>query len=85
MLVTAEGHTRVPAHVIQALDTTSCGDSYCAGLIAALDRGRPLLEACRFASAVAALVASGVGTLGRLQGFEHADAFRQNAPLREVA
>lgn len=83
--ITSEGCTRVPAHLIEPLDTTSCGDSYCAGLIAALDRGRPLLEACRFASAVAALVASGLGTLGRLQGFEHTDAFRQNTPLREVA
>jgi sugar/nucleoside kinase (ribokinase family) len=85
LLVTPEGHTRVPAHAIEPVDTTSCGDSYCAGLIAALDRGRSVLEACRFASAVAALVASGLGTLGRLQGFEHADAFRHNTPLREVA
>jgi sugar/nucleoside kinase (ribokinase family) len=84
VLVAREGCTRVPAHVIEPVDTTSCGDSYCAGLIAALDRGRPLLEACRFASAVAALVASGVGTLGLLRGFEHADEFRQSTPLREV-
>ena len=84
VLVARDGCTRIPAHAIEPVDTTSCGDSYCAGLIAALDRGRPLLEACRFASAVAALVASGVGTLGLLQGFEHADEFRQRTPLREV-
>ena len=84
LLVTREGYARVPAHAIEPLDTTSCGDSYCAGLVAALDRGRPVLEACRFAAAVAALVASGLGTLGLLEGFEQADAFRQRTPLREV-
>jgi sugar/nucleoside kinase (ribokinase family) len=84
LLIEREGCTRVPAHAIEPLDTTSCGDSYCAGLIAALNRGRPVLEACRFASAVAALVASGLGTLGLLEGFEQADEFRRKTPLREV-
>jgi sugar/nucleoside kinase (ribokinase family) len=59
----------VPAHAIQPVDTTSCGDSYCAGFIAALARGWPPLEACRFATATAALVASGLGTLGKLESF----------------
>lgn len=84
LLVARDGCARVPAHSIEPCDTTSCGDSYCAGLVAALDRGRPVLEACRFASAVAALVASGLGTLGLLEGFEQADAFRLNTPVREV-
>lgn len=85
LLVTREGSARVPAHAIEPLDTTSCGDSFCAGLVAALDRGRPALEACRFAAAVAALVAGGLGTLGLLEGFEQADDFRRRTPLREVA
>jgi sugar/nucleoside kinase (ribokinase family) len=59
----------VPAHVIEPIDTTSCGDSYCAGFIAALSRGWPPLEACRFATATAALVAQGLGTLGKLESF----------------
>lgn len=84
LLVEREGCARVPAHAIEPLDTTSCGDSYCAGLVAALDRGRPVLEACRFASAVAALVAGGLGTLGLLEGFEQADGFRQSTSVREV-
>ena len=85
LLVTREGYERVPAHAIEPLDTTSCGDSFCAGLVAALDRGRTVLESCRFAAAVAALVASGLGTLGLLEGFEQADDFRHRTPLREVA
>jgi sugar/nucleoside kinase (ribokinase family) len=84
LIVEREGCTRVPAHAIEPVDTTSCGDSYCAGLVAALDQGRSVVESCRFASAVAALVASGLGTLGLLEGFEQADAFRQNTPVREV-
>jgi sugar/nucleoside kinase (ribokinase family) len=60
---------RLPAHAIRPIDTTSCGDSYCAGFIAALAQGWPPLEACRFATATAALVAQGLGTLGKLESF----------------
>ncbi|MBV8684598.1 MAG: carbohydrate kinase family protein [Caulobacteraceae bacterium] len=68
---------RLPAYAIEPADTTSCGDSYCAGFISALGRGWTPLEACRFATATAALVALGLGTLGKLQGFEEtAEAMR---------
>ncbi|WP_296595880.1 carbohydrate kinase family protein [Phenylobacterium sp.] len=60
----------VPAFAVDAVDTTSCGDSFCAGFIAALDRGWGPLEACRFAAMVAGLVAEGVGTLGALASFD---------------
>ena len=85
VIVAREGETRLPAHDIAVVDTTSCGDSYCAGFIAALDRGRSVVEAGRFAGAVAALVAQGLGTLGTLEGFDAADRFMQTAPLRELA
>jgi sugar/nucleoside kinase (ribokinase family) len=62
--------TTLPAYAIKPVDTTSCGDSYCAGFIAALDRGWPPLEAARFATATAALVAQGLATLGKLESFE---------------
>lgn len=78
------GETRriVPAHAIQPLDTTSCGDSYCAGFIAALSHGWPPLDACRFATATAALVAQGLGTLGKLQGFAETEAVMRAAAAR---
>jgi sugar/nucleoside kinase (ribokinase family) len=70
----------VPAHAIQPIDTTSCGDSYCAGFIAALARGWPPLDACRFATATAALVAQGLGTLGQLESFAETErAMRETA------
>ncbi len=73
----------VPAHAIDPVDTTSCGNSYCAGFIAALARGWPPLEALRFATATAALVAQGLGTLGRLESFAATEAFMREAALAE--
>lgn len=75
----------VPAHAIQPIDTTSCGDSYCAGFIAALAQGWPPLEACRFATATAALVAQGLGTLGKLESFAATEQAMRRAALAEGA
>jgi sugar/nucleoside kinase (ribokinase family) len=85
LIAARDGETRLPAHDIAVVDTTSCGDSYCAGFIAALDRGRSPVEAARFGGAVAALVAQGLGTLGALESFDAADAFMRTAPLRPAA
>ena len=74
VLISGDGWVRLPAHPITPVDTTSCGDSYCAGVIAGLDRGWALEEACRLAGAVSARVAQGLGTLGALTGFEDAYA-----------
>jgi sugar/nucleoside kinase (ribokinase family) len=84
VIITGEGETRSPAHDITVVDTTSCGDSYCAGFIAALDRGWPTHEAARLATAVAALVAQGLGTLGILENFDAAERFMRAGPLRKV-
>jgi len=73
----------VPAHVIRPVDTTSCGDSYCAGFIAALSRGWPPLEACRFATATAALVAQGLGTLGKLESFADTERLMSEAAVAD--
>lgn len=75
----------LPAYAIQPVDTTSCGDSYCAGFIAALDRGWPPLEAARFATATAALVAQGLATLGKLESFEATESTMRQMTLSEAA
>jgi sugar/nucleoside kinase (ribokinase family) len=78
--------TALPAFAITPVDTTSCGDSYCAGFIAALDRGWAPTEAARFATATAALVAQGLATLGRLESFDATvAAMRQMTPIQETA
>lgn len=85
-VVVFEGvRTTLPAYAIKPVDTTSCGDSYCAGFIAALDRGWPPLEAARFATATAALVAQGLATLGKLESFEATEAAMRQMTLSEAA
>jgi sugar/nucleoside kinase (ribokinase family) len=79
----AEEALNIPAHAIQPIDTTSCGDSYCAGFIAALAQGWPPLAACRFATATAALVAQGLGTLGKLESFAATEAAMRGMALAE--
>jgi sugar/nucleoside kinase (ribokinase family) len=73
----------LPAYAITPVDTTSCGDSYCAGFIAGLDRGLSPLDACRFATAVAALVAQGLATLGKLESYEGVLAAMKTMTLKD--
>ena len=75
----------LPAHAITPVDTTSCGDSYCAGFIAALLKGYSPVEAARFATTTASLVARGLGTLGILENFDATLAAMTTTPLNEVA
>jgi sugar/nucleoside kinase (ribokinase family) len=64
----------IPAVKIeQVVDTTSCGDSFCAAFIAATLRARPWHAALEFACAAASLVARGPATLGALTSFEQVD------------
>ncbi|MBS1183835.1 MAG: PfkB domain protein [Proteobacteria bacterium] len=61
--LTADGRSfRTPAFKVAVSDTTGCGDAYCGGFIAGLAKGLGLDEACRLASATAALVATGLGS-----------------------
>jgi sugar/nucleoside kinase (ribokinase family) len=84
LLAGVSGVERIPAHEISPKDTTSCGDSYCAGFIAARLRGLDERAACRLATAVAALVAQGPATSGKLQSYEQADALMRTHPLNHV-
>ena len=84
-IVLPSGRFTLPAHRITPIDTTSCGDSYCAGFIAALNRGWEPLEACRFATATAAQVAQALATLGKLESFEATEAAMTAARTAESA
>lgn len=59
--VTAEGVLHLPAHRVEAIDTTGAGDAWCGVLAAALDRGMPLEAAIRRASAAGALACTKAG------------------------
>ncbi|WP_408585994.1 carbohydrate kinase family protein [Novosphingobium sp.] len=70
LLVRPDAQIHMPALPITPVDTTSCGDSLCAGFHAARLRGLGDEAALRFAVATAAQVALGVGTLGLLESYE---------------
>lgn len=69
----------VPAFAINPVDTTSCGDAFCAGFIVARIKGLEADDCIHFAAAVAAHVALGVGTLGKLGSFEDCLSFTKTA------
>jgi sugar/nucleoside kinase (ribokinase family) len=62
------GITRVPALGVPVVDTTGCGDAYCAGFIAGLIDGREVAGAARLGTALAARVAGGLGSDAGLDG-----------------
>ena len=70
ILIDKDRELRVPAIPITPVDTTTCGDSFCAGFHAARLRGFEDEKCLRFATATAAQVAMGIGTLGKLGDFE---------------
>lgn len=81
LLVLPDRQVHAAAHRIVPVDTTSCGDSLCAGFLAARRRGMEVDAALRFAVATAAQVALGVGTLGRLASFDATLAFMRDTPM----
>ena len=70
LVATAEGVHRLPAVPVKVVDTTGCGDAYCAGFITGLVRDRGVLESARWGTAAAATVAQGLGSDARLTGLD---------------
>ncbi len=73
----------LPAHDIEVVDTTGCGDSFTAGLITGLSKGWSLVESARFANTVAAHVACGLGSQGILKNFDTTLKAMHAWPLKE--
>ncbi|CAH2772543.1 MAG: Ribokinase-like protein [uncultured Caballeronia sp.] len=73
----------LPAFDIRVSDTTGCGDSFTAGIIVGLTKGWSLKESARFASAIAAKVAMGLGSQGKLTSFEDTLQASQSLPTRQ--
>jgi sugar/nucleoside kinase (ribokinase family) len=53
---------RVAAYPVDVVDTTGCGDAFCAGLIPGLREGRTVTEAAVLGNRAAGLVATGLGS-----------------------
>ena len=67
----------IPAYKVEAVDTTGAGDAFNGGLLTALSEGKTLMEAAKFANAVAALSVQKIGTTPSMPSREHVDAFIQ--------
>jgi sugar/nucleoside kinase (ribokinase family) len=57
-----DGPRALPAHDAPVVDTTGCGDAFCAGTIVALCAGWSLDDAARLGGATAALTMRGLGS-----------------------
>lgn len=66
---------RVPALRANVVDSTGCGDAYCAGFITGLLRGWDLVDCARLGTAAAGLVITGLGSDAGIVDFEQTVAF----------
>ncbi|WP_433462494.1 carbohydrate kinase family protein [Spirillospora sp. CA-128828] len=66
LVATAEDVHRIPILPVDVVDTTGCGDAYCAGYITGLVHGKDVLESALWGTAAAATVAQGLGSDARL-------------------
>ncbi len=72
----AEGTEHVPALPVTAVDTTAAGDAFTGALAVALAQAEPLVEAVRFATAVAALTVMRPGAQPSLPTLSQVDELR---------
>ncbi|HRW05467.1 MAG TPA: sugar kinase [Caldilineaceae bacterium] len=70
---------RLPAFKVNVVDTTGCGDAYCAGFIYGLSQGWTLQEAGRLGTAASGLVATGLGSDAGIVNLAETLTFMHNA------
>lgn len=70
---------RLPAFKVPVVDSTGCGDAYCAGFIVGLSKGWDLEEAGQLATAAAGLVITGLGSDAGIVDLEETIRFMNSA------
>ena len=70
---------RLPAFQVPVVDSTGCGDAYCAGFIVGLGLGWSLEQAGRLGTAAAGLVITGLGSDAGIVNFEETVKFMHSA------
>lgn len=75
----APGEIRVPAFETTVVDSTGCGDAYCAGFIVGLLNKWDLERSARLGTAAAALVITGLGSDAGIVDLEQTIAFMESA------
>jgi sugar/nucleoside kinase (ribokinase family) len=83
LVVDEDGERPLPAYEVAVVDTTGCGDAFCAGVIAALCAGWSIDDAARLGCATGALNARGLGSDAGARDVDEALAFAAEAPHRE--
>lgn len=75
---------RIPTYMVPIVDSTGCGDAYCAGFIVALSMGWDLEEAGRLGSAAGALVIQGLGSDAGIVNLEKTIEFMKTAKTAPI-
>jgi len=82
LLATKHERIHLAAHDVDVVDTSGCGDAYCAGFIRALRLGWPPSECMKLGNAAAALVAQGLGSDAGIVNLDDTIRFMRETPLR---
>jgi sugar/nucleoside kinase (ribokinase family) len=82
LIATSDAEFRLPAFQVPVVDTTGCGDAYCAGFIVALSMGWDIEQAGRLGTAAAGLVATGLGSDAGIVDLDQTLAFLDRAEPR---
>jgi sugar/nucleoside kinase (ribokinase family) len=82
LLANARERVHLAAHEITVVDTSGCGDAYCAGFIRALRLGWLPSECLKLGNAAAALVAQGLGSDAGIRDLDDTIRFMREKPLR---
>lgn len=85
LLIDAAGERRIPAFDAPVVDTTGCGDAFCAGTIVARAAGWSLDEACLLGAAAGALNMRGLGSDAGARDLDEALWFLAATPSRQPA
>ena len=75
----ADGEIRLPAFEAPVVDSTGCGDAYCAGFIVGLGLGWDVAAAGRLGTAAAGLVITGLGSDAGIVDLDETLAFMNGA------
>jgi sugar/nucleoside kinase (ribokinase family) len=70
---------RLPAYKVPIVDSTGCGDAYCAGFIVGLSKGWSLEKAGQLGTAAGSLVITGLGSDAGIVNFEKTIEFMNSA------
>jgi sugar/nucleoside kinase (ribokinase family) len=81
LLMTADKQIRLSAHDVTVIDTSGCGDAYCAGFIRAIQLGWLPSECMKLGNAAAALVAQGLGSDAGIRDLDDTIRFMRETPL----